>query len=68
MNYFRYVQLPSDEIDTQLLQDATRKEAAQGKQWSLPTNSTHISSLSEPNIVIYRYFSNVKWYQQSKAS
>jgi len=28
----RYVQLPSDEIDTQLLQDATRKEAAQNKQ------------------------------------
>ncbi len=29
---FRYVQLPADEVDTQLLQDATRKEAAQNKQ------------------------------------
>merc|ERR1712096_512977 len=28
----RYVQLPGDEVDTQLLQDATRKEAAQNKQ------------------------------------
>jgi len=27
----RYVQLPGDECDTQLLQDATRKEAAQNK-------------------------------------
>jgi len=27
----RYVQLPSDEIDTQLLQDATRKESQQSK-------------------------------------
>ncbi len=26
----RYVQLPADEIDTQLLQDAARKEATQG--------------------------------------
>ena len=25
----RYVQLPADEVDTQLLQDACRKEAAQ---------------------------------------
>lgn len=30
----RYVQLPSEEVDTALLQDATRKEAAQGKQTS----------------------------------
>ena len=30
----RYVQLPGDEVDTHLLQDATRKEAAQSKQWS----------------------------------
>ena len=29
---FRYVQLPQDEVDTQLLQDAARKEAAQNKQ------------------------------------
>lgn len=29
----RYVQLPADECDTQLLQDAARKEAAQSKQW-----------------------------------
>uniref|UniRef100_A0A8C6ID75 U6 snRNA-associated Sm-like protein LSm2 n=1 Tax=Mus spicilegus TaxID=10103 RepID=A0A8C6ID75_MUSSI len=28
----RYVQLPADEVDTQLLQDATRKEALQQKQ------------------------------------
>ena len=28
----RYVQLPSDEVDTQLLQDASRKEANQSKQ------------------------------------
>jgi U6 snRNA-associated Sm-like protein LSm2 len=28
----RYVQLPSDEVDTQLLQDAARKEAQQNKQ------------------------------------
>merc|ERR1712096_224573 len=28
----RYVQLLGDEVDTQLLQDATRKEAAQNKQ------------------------------------
>ena len=28
----RYVQLPGDEVDTHLLQDATRKEAAQNKQ------------------------------------
>ena len=28
----RYVQLPADEVDTTLLQDATRKEATQGKQ------------------------------------
>ncbi|XP_037106222.1 smx5 [Syngnathus acus] len=28
----RYVQLPADEVDTQLLQDATRKEAMQQKQ------------------------------------
>ncbi|KAL4219537.1 U6 snRNA-associated Sm-like protein LSm2 [Mactra antiquata] len=28
----RYVQLPTDECDTQLLQDAARKEAAQNKQ------------------------------------
>jgi len=27
----RYVQLPSDEVDTQLLQDATRKEFTQNK-------------------------------------
>ena len=31
----RYVQLPGDEVDTHLLQDATRKEAAQSKQWPL---------------------------------
>ena len=28
----RYVQLPAEEVDTVLLQDATRKEVAQGKQ------------------------------------
>lgn len=28
----RYVQLPADEVDTQLLQDATRKEFTQNKQ------------------------------------
>ncbi len=28
----RYVQLPADECDTQILQDAARKEAAQSKQ------------------------------------
>lgn len=28
----RYVQLPADEVDTQLLQDAARKEAVQQKQ------------------------------------
>ncbi|KAL5484588.1 hypothetical protein EMCRGX_G021114 [Ephydatia muelleri] len=28
----RYVQLPAEEVDTALLQDAARKEAAQGKQ------------------------------------
>uniref|UniRef100_A0A3P9JHI9 U6 snRNA-associated Sm-like protein LSm2 n=1 Tax=Oryzias latipes TaxID=8090 RepID=A0A3P9JHI9_ORYLA len=28
----RYVQLPADEVDTQLLQDAARKEAMQQKQ------------------------------------
>lgn len=28
----RYVQLPGDEVDTQLLQDASRKEANQSKQ------------------------------------
>lgn len=28
----RYVQLPAEDIDTALLQDATRKEAQQGKQ------------------------------------
>eukprot|EP00795_Rhopilema_esculentum_P011038 gene11038-19885_t len=28
----RYVQLPSDEVDVTLLQDAARKEAMQGKQ------------------------------------
>uniref|UniRef100_A0A672GAP0 U6 snRNA-associated Sm-like protein LSm2 n=1 Tax=Salarias fasciatus TaxID=181472 RepID=A0A672GAP0_SALFA len=28
----RYVQLPADEVDTQLLQDAARKEAIQIKQ------------------------------------
>ncbi|XP_021948331.1 U6 snRNA-associated Sm-like protein LSm2 [Folsomia candida] len=28
----RYVQLPADEVDTQLLQDAARKEAAHSKQ------------------------------------
>ena len=28
----RYVQLPMDECDTQILQDAARKEAAQSKQ------------------------------------
>ncbi|KAF7236208.1 U6 snRNA-associated Sm-like protein LSm2 [Varanus komodoensis] len=28
----RYVQLPADEVDTQLLQDAARKEALQQKQ------------------------------------
>ncbi|XP_075909205.1 U6 snRNA-associated Sm-like protein LSm2 isoform X1 [Petromyzon marinus] len=28
----RYVQLPADEVDTQLLQDAARKEATQQKQ------------------------------------
>ena len=28
----RYVQLPADECDTQLLQDAARKEATQNKQ------------------------------------
>ncbi|XP_041481159.1 U6 snRNA-associated Sm-like protein LSm2 [Lytechinus variegatus] len=28
----RYVQLPADECDTQLLQDAARKEATQSKQ------------------------------------
>jgi len=27
----RYVQLPADEVDTQLLQDAARKEVAQAK-------------------------------------
>ncbi|CAG0882474.1 unnamed protein product [Darwinula stevensoni] len=27
----RYVQLPADEVDTQLLQDATRKESQQSK-------------------------------------
>lgn len=26
LNTFRYVQLPAEEIDTQLLQDASRKE------------------------------------------
>ena len=33
----RYVQLPADEVDTALLQDATRKEAAQGKQQTTPS-------------------------------
>lgn len=33
----RYVQLPADEVDTALLQDATRKEAAQGKQQTAST-------------------------------
>lgn len=28
---FSYVQLPADQVDTQLLQDATRKEIAQNK-------------------------------------
>ncbi|XP_062515444.1 U6 snRNA-associated Sm-like protein LSm2 [Corticium candelabrum] len=28
----RYVQLPAEEVDTSLLQDAARKEAAQSKQ------------------------------------
>ena len=28
----RYVQLPSSEVDTELLQDATRREAAQQKK------------------------------------
>lgn len=28
----RYVQLPAEEVDTVLLQDATRKDAVQGKQ------------------------------------
>jgi len=28
----RYVQLPADEVDTQLLQDAARKEASHSKQ------------------------------------
>ncbi|XP_065917114.1 U6 snRNA-associated Sm-like protein LSm2 [Dysidea avara] len=28
----RYVQLPAEDVDTALLQDATRKEAQQGKQ------------------------------------
>ena len=28
----RYVQLPADEVDTQLLQDAARKEVTQNKQ------------------------------------
>ena len=27
----RYIQLPADELDTQLLQDAARKESAQNK-------------------------------------
>ncbi|KAM9591929.1 LOW QUALITY PROTEIN: U6 snRNA-associated Sm-like protein LSm2 [Morphnus guianensis] len=31
-NCFIYVQLPADEVDTQLLQDAARKEALQQKQ------------------------------------
>lgn len=35
----RYVQLPADEVDTVLLQDATRKEAAQGKQQQTQTAS-----------------------------
>lgn len=30
-----HVQFPADEVDTQLLQDATRKEALQQKQWWL---------------------------------
>lgn len=29
----RYVQLPADEVDTQLLQDAARKEAAAQTRW-----------------------------------
>lgn len=28
----RYIQLPSEEVDTQLLQDATRKEVLQNKK------------------------------------
>ena len=28
----RYVQVPPDEVDTQLLQDAARKDAAHSKQ------------------------------------
>lgn len=28
---FSYVQLPADQVDTQLLQDASRKEIAQNK-------------------------------------
>lgn len=34
----RYVQLPADEVDTQLLQDAARKEALQQKQWRFNTD------------------------------
>lgn len=31
----RYVQLPGDEVDTQLLQDATRKEAVNATRWTV---------------------------------
>jgi U6 snRNA-associated Sm-like protein LSm2 len=34
----RYVQLPPEEVDTALLQDATRKELSQGKQQQTTTN------------------------------
>lgn len=36
----RYIQLPAEEVDTALLQDATRKELAQGKQQPAATATT----------------------------
>jgi len=55
------VQLPADEIDTQLLQDAARKEAMQGstkQAWAEQTDTTVSSNKKKSSsILIFLNFS-----------
>lgn len=62
----RYVQLPADECDTQLLQDAARKEAAQNKQrwWFLANNLPFC--FSSTFHLVHMYIAAHLWQQQAE--
>lgn len=62
----RYVQLPADEVDTQLLQDAARKEAMQQKQWWLTSGGRSLerglSELGSRSVVVNNNDMSFFWF------